>query len=245
MQTQVMVEQFKGTIYEQGWGMLSKRVMQDKNLTVGAKALYAYLCSYAWGKSECYPTVGSIMEDLGIADKTFTRYRNELQQSGYVTVEFRNVRGQNRNVYLLNSTPVKMSPPSKKTPSKNDPVQNDPPNNKRNTSQDKKDSSQEEKATAEKKIRDYINTLEISEELRAKFHEYINYRKEIKRMFKTIKPIKALVDDVKTNVYTSEKNLIECMNIAMKNEYQGVFPTLASKGAGKAHENKMKGFADL
>lgn len=141
----IEIEQFKGTVYENGYGTVAKSVMQSKRISIGAKALYSYICSYAWGKNESYPTVQSITEDLGISEKTFSKYRKELEEAGFITVTFKNVKGINRNVYTLNSTPVKSSGEKNFTPSKSYPVKNYGGNNKRNTSQDKKEVVEEKK----------------------------------------------------------------------------------------------------
>lgn len=244
----IAIEQFKGTIYEHGYGTVPKRIMQDKKISVGGKALYAYLCSYAWGKSESFPTVNSILDDLGISEKTFSRYRNEIVEAGYVTVEFRKIKGQNRNVYKLNTilTPVKSSGVEKMTPSKNDPPQNSTPNNRRNTLQDKKVSFQENKGrkTNEQKIRDFINESDVSENLKAAFHKFIDYRKDIKKMYKTERPIKALINDLQSGEYTSEDHLIKCIDKAIAKEYQGVFPSYV-KETGKQKNDKFGRFMDL
>ena len=242
----IAIEQLKGTIYEHGYGTVPKKIMQDKKISVGGKALYAYLCSYAWGKNESFPTVNSILDDLGISEKTFSRYRTEIVEAGYITVEFRNMQGQNRNVYILNTTPVKSSGVEKMTPSKNDPVKNSTPNNRRNTSQDKKLSSQENKGrkTNEQNIRDFINESDVSENLKAAFHGYIDYRKEVKKMFKTVRPIKALINDLLIGEYSSEEHLINCINNAIEKEYQGVFPTYV-KGSESKKDNKFRRFMNL
>lgn len=250
MQGLISIEQFKNTVYEQGYGTVAKKVMQDKSLSVGAKALYAYLCSYAWGKDESYPTVQSITDDLGISEKSFARYRKELEESGYITVTFRNIKGQNRNVYTLNSTPVKSSGEKKTTPSKSTPVKNDPPiflppNNKRNTLQDKK-VIQDKKigSTKEKNVRNFIDESDISENLKETFHKFVDHRKEIGKMFKTANPVRALIRDLRSNKYMSEEHLIECINIAIDKEYQGVFPSY-SEVRGKKKDDKFRRFAEL
>ena len=242
----IAIEQFKGTIYEHGYGTVPKKIMQDKKISVGGKALYAYLCSYAWGKNESFPTVNSILDDLGISEKTFSRYRTEIVEAGYITVEFRNVQGRNRNVYILNTTPVKSSGVEKMTPSKNDPLQNSTPNNRRNTLQDKKGSFQENKGckTNEQKIRDFINESEVSENLKAAFHKFIDYRKDIKKMYNTERPIKSLINDLIIGEYTSEEHLIKCIDKAIEKEYQGVFPSYV-KETGKQKDDKFRRFMDL
>jgi DNA-binding transcriptional ArsR family regulator len=159
----IEIEQFKGTIYENGYGTVAKAVMKNKNISMASKALYAYLCSYAWGKNESYPTVGLITSDLGISERSFSKYRTELEESGYITVEFRNVDGQNRNVYVLNSTPENFSGVKNFTPSKNDPVKNCRGNNKRNTFKNKKGNLMEKDNQYKELTEDDLNSFEDGE----------------------------------------------------------------------------------
>ena len=100
----IHIEQFKGTIYEKGYGNVAKLVMVDNTISIGAKALYSYLCSYAFGKDEAYPTVERIMQELNISENSFRRYRKELEDKSYITVEFKNIKGTNRNVYKINNS---------------------------------------------------------------------------------------------------------------------------------------------
>ena len=60
----IEIEQFKGTIYENGYGTVAKAVMKNKKISIGSKALYAYLCSYAWGKNESYPISEQIHDEI-------------------------------------------------------------------------------------------------------------------------------------------------------------------------------------
>jgi hypothetical protein len=39
----------KNSIFELGYGQIPKKVMMDKRLSVEAKAIYAYFCSYCGG----------------------------------------------------------------------------------------------------------------------------------------------------------------------------------------------------
>ncbi len=114
----IHIEQFKDTIYEKGYGNVAKLVMVDKTISIGAKALYSYLCSYAFGKGEAYPTVERIMQELNISENSFRRYRKELEDKGYITIEFRNIKGTNRNVYKINNSVEQKKEPQNLTPSK-------------------------------------------------------------------------------------------------------------------------------
>jgi hypothetical protein len=65
-----MVIQFRGTIYEKGYGQVAQLVMRDKTLKPTAKAIYAYLCSFAWGgvdsDRKAFPTVKQQCYELSI-----------------------------------------------------------------------------------------------------------------------------------------------------------------------------------
>lgn len=106
-----MVVQFRGTIYEKGYGNVAQMVMRDKSLKPTAKAIYAYLCSFAWGRVDsdrkAFPTVKQQCEELGITKDTYYKHRSALEEKGYITIEsvyggdgkFRN------NLYYIESTP--------------------------------------------------------------------------------------------------------------------------------------------
>jgi len=96
------VTQFNGTIYEKGYGLIGKSVMTDENLSIGAKALYSYLCSYAGNKGKAFPTRERIMSELRIGKDAFSKYKRELVQSGYLTVEQMRVDGRFKsNIYNI------------------------------------------------------------------------------------------------------------------------------------------------
>jgi len=111
MQPNIIV-QFKGTVYENGYGQIAQRVMRDRRLHRNAKVIYAYLCSYAGGNvldpKWAWPTVSLMMDDLGFKkEETFYKYRKELIDYGYITVEqFRDGKGKfTRNLYNIELQP--------------------------------------------------------------------------------------------------------------------------------------------
>lgn len=80
----------RGTIYEKGYGLISQSVMRDKNLSAKAKAIYAYLCSFAGSGDDriAFPGVQLMMDELGFRSKdTYYKFRKELEAAGYITVE--------------------------------------------------------------------------------------------------------------------------------------------------------------
>lgn len=77
-------------------------IMQDRNLHIAAKAIYAYLASFAGAASCCYPSRGKICSDLGISSDTFSKYLKQLTDCGYLTVAQEKEHGRfSHNVYTL------------------------------------------------------------------------------------------------------------------------------------------------
>lgn len=69
---------------ELGYGTVTKAAMQDKSLTIEAKAIYAYLCSFAGGKDEAWPSVSKICYDLGISENRMRKHLNMLIEQEYI-----------------------------------------------------------------------------------------------------------------------------------------------------------------
>ncbi|KRE45506.1 helix-turn-helix domain-containing protein [Paenibacillus sp. Soil522] len=106
------VIQFRGTIYEEGYGLLAQRVMRDKNINPTAKAIYAYLCSFAGsgkdGKRTAFPGVSLMREELAIkSEDTFYKYRKELVEAGYISIEKTRAEGNkfDNNIYYIEAVP--------------------------------------------------------------------------------------------------------------------------------------------
>ena len=81
-----------------GYGLVFKRVMKDRNISVEAKALYSYLSAYAGADESAFPSVDLIKHELGIGKHRFLRAKNELINNGYLTVD----RKQTKNIYGSN-----------------------------------------------------------------------------------------------------------------------------------------------
>lgn len=81
-----------------GYGLVFKRVMKDRNISIEAKALYSYLSSYAGADESAFPSVDLIKHELGIGKHRFLRAKNELIDNGYLMVD----RKQSKNIYGSN-----------------------------------------------------------------------------------------------------------------------------------------------
>ena len=104
-----IVVQFAGTVYENGYGQIAKKVMRDKSIHAVAKAIYAYLVSYAGSKDNSFPSVQLMMDELGIrTEGTFYKYRKQLEEAGYITITQDQGEGGKwlNNVYHIKTVPV-------------------------------------------------------------------------------------------------------------------------------------------
>ena len=74
----------KGTIYERGYGMIGKVVMQDPKLTIESKAIYSYFCSYAGVTGKAFPTVDGACYHLNISRNRYFKHLQILIDNGYI-----------------------------------------------------------------------------------------------------------------------------------------------------------------
>ncbi|MDG0821121.1 conserved phage C-terminal domain-containing protein [Staphylococcus equorum] len=89
-----------------GYGLVFKRVMKDKNLSIEAKGLYSYLSAYAGADESSFPSVSLIKYELNIGKQRYQRARKELEDTGYLVV----TRKQNGNIYGSNLYTVMHEP---------------------------------------------------------------------------------------------------------------------------------------
>jgi len=70
---------------ELGYGTVTKEAMQDRELTIEAKAIYAYLCSFAGGKDKAWPAVSKMCYDLKISKDRFYKHMQLLLDNDYIS----------------------------------------------------------------------------------------------------------------------------------------------------------------
>lgn len=106
-----------------GFGIIPKIAMQDTRISVTAKAIYAYFCSFAGAGNQAFPGVKKICKDLGITNDTFLKHRKQLEECGYIVVETIRDKGRfYRNIYTIVEKPENTEFPP--CPKKTDTVKN-------------------------------------------------------------------------------------------------------------------------
>ena len=99
-----------------GYGFIPKLVMLDGELSIKAKALYAFLCAYAGSDCVAFPTQQAILYRLQISKPTYLAAMRELEARDYVLREQRIERcrgGMGPNNYTLNTNPDIKNPKKK------------------------------------------------------------------------------------------------------------------------------------
>lgn len=92
-------------IFSKGFGILSKMVMQDRELHYISKVIYSYFCSFAGNGETCFPTRSKICYDLQLSTDTFSKYLKQLVEVGYIEVEQIKENGRfSHNIYTMLTT---------------------------------------------------------------------------------------------------------------------------------------------
>lgn len=85
-----------------GYGLVSRRILRDPELSAEAKAIYAYLCSFAGAKNTCYPSMAIMCRELHMSEERLSKHMRALTAAGIVKKERQ--RNGNRfggNLYFL------------------------------------------------------------------------------------------------------------------------------------------------
>lgn len=67
-----------------GYGIVYQEIMRNKSITPEAKAIYAYLCSFAGSGNTCYPGVELMRSELGMGADRFYKHMRQLVDAGVV-----------------------------------------------------------------------------------------------------------------------------------------------------------------
>lgn len=91
---------------KKGFGYVYQNVMRDKTLTPEAKAIYAYLASFAGNNEMCYPGTSLMMDELIMSKERFYKHMNLLVEQGIV-IKQQEMDGTKfaKNTYTINSFP--------------------------------------------------------------------------------------------------------------------------------------------
>ena len=88
--------------YDTGYGILHKSVMLDTELSLQAKAVFAYLVTYAGNGDVAFPSRELMCYHLNVNNHTLGKYLKELKEQGYIKIEQVKEDGKfSHNVYTL------------------------------------------------------------------------------------------------------------------------------------------------
>src|SRR5262249_52540916 len=83
--------------FDGGFTSIPNRILENNDLTLGARMTYAMLLKYAWQKDFCFPAQERIAVDLGVTARSVRTFLNELKQHGIIAWK---QQGLNRpNIY--------------------------------------------------------------------------------------------------------------------------------------------------
>src|SRR5438105_13287033 len=82
-----------------GFTQVPNFILQDSELSLGAKVAYAMFLSYAWHNNSCFPGQERLAEDMGMSRSRVTEFVGELEKAGLVAIQR---RGQGKtNLYTI------------------------------------------------------------------------------------------------------------------------------------------------
>ena len=91
--------------FEGGFTSIPNRILENPDLTLGARMTYAMLLKYAWQDNFCFPAQESVARDLGVTDRSVRTFLTELRDHRLIDWK---QRGLNRpNIYYLKRLPAR------------------------------------------------------------------------------------------------------------------------------------------
>ena len=89
----------KTSLQSFGYGIISRYVTTNKNLSLSAKGVYSYLIAFAGNDKQAYPSQSRMCYDLGIKKTdTLRKYIKELQAEGLIKI----YRSKKNNIHYKN-----------------------------------------------------------------------------------------------------------------------------------------------
>ena len=93
-------------IYAKGFGVISKAIMLDLDLSIEAKAIYSYFCSLAGNGATAFPSRDTILSHLKISKDYYYKHFKQLMEQGSIRVD-RVGKFPCKNIYTLVNNPKK------------------------------------------------------------------------------------------------------------------------------------------
>ncbi|MBI1814067.1 MAG: helix-turn-helix domain-containing protein [Deltaproteobacteria bacterium] len=92
--------------FEGGFTSIPNRILENNDLSLGARMTYAMLLKYAWQKDFCFPAQQQLARDLGITDRSVRTFLGELRDRALIDWK---QQGLNRpNIYYILKLPERV-----------------------------------------------------------------------------------------------------------------------------------------
>lgn len=224
-----------------GYGVVYQDVTRNSNISAAAKGLYAYLSAFCGASDECYPSVETIIKEMGMGRDTFYRHINALVAAGVVEKQQTvNDGGKfGRTVYRLthevvisdypftqNEDTVLSTTENKETKNNNTTINNIKNNSKNNTK-------------AKKGVKSYFPD---DEALNQAFLDYLEMRKQIRKPMtdKAIELAIKKLEELSALPFSDSMDndlAIQILNQSVMNSWQGLFPIKQQKASNTSQSN--------
>ena len=86
-------------ITRHGFTQVPNFILTNKELSVGAKLLYAMILKYDWTNNGCFPGQQQLAEDMGSGERSVRTYQKELEDADVLEVTQRGLG--KTNLYRL------------------------------------------------------------------------------------------------------------------------------------------------
>lgn len=77
--------------YTKQFGIVSKEVLHDPELSIQAKGLYSLLCTYADKNRTCYPSINTLADLSNKSRSTVDKLIKELKEKNYLKRDGRKI----------------------------------------------------------------------------------------------------------------------------------------------------------
>ena len=74
------------------YGIVTRSIILDPDITLQSKALYATLACYANKQRTCFPSISTLSNDLNVSERTIKRLIKELKNKKIVVRTGRNLK---------------------------------------------------------------------------------------------------------------------------------------------------------
>lgn len=231
-------------IMQKGYGFIPKLIMKDTELTIEAKAIYAYLASYTGAGNTAYPSISLMCGELDISKARFYNHRKLLVNKGYIVIEKkRNEGGWSNNVYKLPFKPYPQNLTTQNLTTQNLDTRNlttKSNSSKSNSIKSNKDKelSISKQLTKKEQTDEVVNSYKLDDSVKDTFQEYLKMRKEIKARMSD-HAIKLLLTKL-TSITDNPKEQKLMLENSIMGNWKSVFPL---KDQTKTNTPEKKGRA--